>query len=76
MRLQERENERGDLIGELRICLASQRRELRTLDGIEQTELRLDHAWVRLVSAEFGRDCLVQVDHVLNAEVAHACVSR
>jgi len=71
-RLQECEDECRNLVGELRVCLAAESRDLGALHRVEQTELRFDHAGTRLVSAEFGRDRLVEVDDVLDAEVADA----
>jgi len=49
---------------------------LRTLHGVEQPELRFDHAGMRLGSAELGRDGAMQIDEVLNREVTNAAVSR
>ena len=76
LRLQEREDERGDFVGERRVSLAPEGRDLRTLDGVEEPELRVDDTRVRGVSAEFGADGLVELDDVLNGEVAKAAVSR
>lgn len=76
LRLQQREDERGDLVGERRVSLAAEGRDLRALDGVEQTELRLDDARMRGVSAEFGADGFVQLDDVLDRKVANAAVSR
>ena len=71
-RLQQRENECGDFIGERRICLASERRDLRTLNRVEQAELRFDDARLRLRAAELGADGAMKLDQILNAEIANA----
>jgi hypothetical protein len=42
------------------------------LHRVDQTELRFDDAGMRLVSAEFDRDRPVEVDDVLDAEIADA----
>ena len=76
MCLQQREDERGHLVAELRIRLMSEGHDLRTLHGVEEAELRLHDSGMRLRPAEFGRDRLVQVDDILHAEVANAAVSR
>lgn len=43
---------------------------MRALDGGNETELRLDDAGMRGVAAELRRDGLVQLDEILNGEVA------
>jgi hypothetical protein len=77
MCLQQREDERGHLVGELRIRLAPEGRDLGTLDRVEQTELRLDDAGLRLIAAELQADCAMQLNQIRDAEVARAAaVSR
>jgi len=46
------------------------------LHGVEQTELRLDDARMRLIAAELDADRAMQFDQVGNAQVARAAVSR
>ena len=74
-RLQQREDERGDLVGEAGIGLAPEGRDLRALDGAHQSELRLDYSGMRLVATELRRHRAMQLDHILHAEIAHASVS-
>lgn len=74
--LQQGEDEGRDLVGERWIRFAAEGRHLRPLDGVEETELRLDDTGMRLRSAELGADGAMQVDEVLNREVANASVSR
>jgi len=45
------------------------------LHRIDQPELRLDDTRMRLIAAEFGGDAFVELDDVLNRQVANA-VSR
>ena len=73
---EEREEERGHLLGERRIGLAAERRHLRPLHGVHEAELRVDHAGVRLRAAELRGDGAVQLDDVLHRQVADATVSR
>ena len=73
---QEREEKRGDFVRKRRIRFASERRHLRALHGVDQTELRFDDAGMRLRSAEFGADRAMQVDEVLYRQITNAPVSR
>ncbi|HWW61083.1 MAG TPA: hypothetical protein VN181_06940 [Thermoanaerobaculia bacterium] len=70
--MQQREDERRDFVGERWIRFASERRDLRALDGVEETELRVDDAGVRLIAAELEADGFVQVDEILNREITNA----
>ncbi len=74
-RLKQRENERRNLVGKLWVGLATKRGHLGALHGIEQPELRLDDSGMRLRTAELGRDCFVQIDEILDAQVTDAAVS-
>jgi hypothetical protein len=50
---------------------------LRTLDGVDETELRFDDARMRLRSAKLGTDGAMEIDEILNRQVASAAaVSR
>ena len=51
-----RVEERGHFVGERRVGLAAEHRHLRALDGIEQTELRVDDAGMCLVAAKLDAD--------------------
>jgi len=74
---QQREKKRGDFVGERRIGFAAEGRDLRTLDGVDETELRFDDAGMRLRSAELGTHRAMEIDEILNGEVARrAAVSR
>jgi hypothetical protein len=75
--LQEREDQRRRLVGERLEGLAAEGGDLRALNGADETELRLDDARLRGVPAELRGDGLVQVDQILNGQVARAAaVSR
>src|SRR5207237_164087 len=73
--LQQREQKRGDFLRERWIRFSPERRHLRTLHRIDQTELRFDDAGLRLIAAELGADRAMQLDEILDAEVTNA-VSR
>jgi hypothetical protein len=75
-RLQKSEDEGCDFVGEGGIGLASEGGHLRALHGADETELRLDHAGMRLIAAELRGDGAMQLDDVLDAEIANAAVSR
>jgi len=49
---------------------------LRTLNGIDQTELRFHDAGMRLRSAKFDAYGAMEVDQILNGEIANAAVNR
>ena len=49
---------------------------MRALDGVEKAELRFDDARLRLRSAELRAHRAVQVDEILNRQIASAAVSR
>lgn len=72
---QERKHECGDFLGERRVGFASEGCHLRALHGVDQPELRLDDTGLRLISAELGADGLVQVDEILNGQIANTAVS-
>src|SRR5437016_4074116 len=67
---QQREQERCDFVGERWIGLATERRDLRPLYGVDQTKLRVDHTRVSLRPAKFGADCSMDLDKVLNRQIA------
>ena len=69
---EKREQKCRNLVGERGVGLAAEHRHLRALDGVEQPELRVDHAGIRLVAAELDADRAVQFDQILNAEVSRA----
>jgi len=48
---------------------------LRTLHGVDEPELRLDDARMRLRASELNADCAMKIDEVLNGEVADAAVN-
>jgi len=48
---------------------------LRSLDGVDQSELRVDHAGMRLRAAEFDTDRAMKIDEILNRQIASAAVS-
>lgn len=73
--LKEREEERGDFLGERRVRIAAEDRRLRTLDRIDQAELRLDDAGVRLMTAKLGGNRAVKLNHVLGSQVANSGIS-
>lgn len=74
---QKSEEKRGDLFREGGIGLASECRDLRTLDGVDQAELRLHHAGMGGGAAELRADGAVQLDQILNGQIADAAaVSR
>ena len=58
------------------VGLTPEGRYLWALDGIEQAELRLHHAWMGLVATEFRAHRAMQLDEILNGEVVHAAVNR
>ena len=70
------EEKRCDFFRESRIGLPSERRDLRTLHGVDQTELRLHDAGVCGGAAEFRADCAMQLDQILDREITNAAVSR
>src|SRR5437762_1520246 len=72
---QKREQKRGDFVGKRWVRFAAEGGDLRTLDGVHQTELRFDDAGMRLRSSEFETHCAMEIDEVLNGEIANAAVS-
>ena len=70
------EDERSDFFWERCIRLASERGHLGALNGVEKSELRFDDAWLRLMAAELRADCAMQIDEILNRQIAYAAVSR
>ena len=72
---QECEDEGGHFVGERRIRFPAERRDLRTLNGVEKSELRFDDAGLRLVAAELRADRAMEIDEVLNGQIADAAVS-
>ena len=72
----QREHECCDFLRERRIGLTSERCDLRTLNGVEKSELRFDDARLRLIAAELRADCAMQIDEILNRQIAYAAVSR
>ena len=73
---EQREKKCGDLLRERWVSFAAEGRHLRTLDGIDQPELRFDDAGMRLRAAEFDADCAMKIDEILDGEVANAAVNR
>ena len=73
---QERKKKRRDLVRKRWVSLAAECRHLRTLDGVDQSELRLDHAGMGLRAAELDAYGAVKIDQVLNGQVTNAAVSR
>src|SRR5436305_5559760 len=73
---EEREEERGHFVRERSVRLTAQHRHLRSLDGVEQSELRVDDAGMRLIAAKLDADRAMQFDQVSDAEVSSAAVSR
>jgi len=74
---QQRKKKRRDLVRERRIRLAPEGRDLRPLDSVDQTELRIDNAGMRRCAAELEADSPVNLDEILNRQVARAAaVSR
>jgi len=76
LRGKKREDERRHFVRERWIRFPAERRDLRALNSIEKPELRLDDAWLRLIAAELRADCAMQIDEILNGEIANAAVSR
>lgn len=72
LRGKKREDERGHFVRERWIRFPTERRDLRALNSIEKTELRLDDARLRLIAAELRADCAMQIDEILNGEVTDA----
>ena len=70
--LQEGEDKRSDFVREGRVRLAAQSRDLGTLHGIHQPELRLDHARRGLIPPELDADRAVQFDEILDRQIANA----
>ena len=73
---QQGEKKGRHFVGKRRIRFATQGRDLRPLHGVDQSELRLDHSRMRLRSAELDADRAMQLDQILNREIANAAVSR
>jgi len=73
---EQREKKRGDFVRKRRIRFAAEGRDLRALDGVDQSELRLDHAGMCLRAAEFNAHCAMKIDEILDGEIANAAVSR
>ena len=66
-----------DRVEERGVGLAAEHGHLRTLHGIDEPELRLDDAGLRLIAAELQADGAVQLDEIGDAEVSRtAAVSR
>ena len=74
---QQRKQKRRDLVGKRRVRLAAEGCDLRTLNGVDETELRLDDAGMCGRSTEFRADRAVNLDQILDGEVARSsAVSR
>ncbi len=73
---QQGEQKRRHFVGKRRIGLASKGRDLRPLDGIDETELRFDYARMCLRSSELDAHCAMEIDQVLNGEITNAAVNR
>ena len=56
------EKKSRDFVGKRRIRLAAECCHLGSLDGVEQSELRLHHSGMGLRAAEFDTDRAVQLD--------------
>ena len=69
---EKREDERGDFVGERRIRFASERRDLWALNCVEKSELGFDDAGLRLISAELRADGAMEIDEILNGQIADA----
>ena len=74
--LEKGENERGGLVGERGKRFLAESGQLRTLDGVRETELGIDHAGMCLRSAELRANGFVKIDDVLHRQVTNASVSR
>ncbi len=72
---QKGKQERGDFVGKRWVRFAAKGGDLRTLDGVDETELRFDDAGMRLRSSEFETHCAMEIDEVLNGEIPNAAVS-
>ena len=72
---QQRKQKSSDLVRKRRIGFATEGRHLGSLDGVDQSELRFHHAGVRLRSAEFDAHCAMEIDQILNGEIAGPAVS-
>jgi hypothetical protein len=72
---QKRKQKRGDFIGKRWVRLAAEGGDLRTLDGVDETELRFDDARMRLVASEFETHGAMKIDEILNREIPNAAVS-
>jgi hypothetical protein len=72
---QKREEKGGDFVGKRWVRFAAERSDLGTLDGIDQTELRIDDSGMRLRASEFETHCAMQIDDILNGQIANAAVS-
>ena len=70
-----REDEGRYFVRKIGISLTSEGGDLRTLHGIEQSELRLDDTGLRLRASEFRADRAMQFDEILNGEITDAAVS-
>jgi hypothetical protein len=49
---------------------------LRSLDGVDQSELRIDDPWMRLRAAKFDADRAMKIDEILDGEISDAAVNR
>ena len=74
--MQQREHERGDLLRKRPVSLAAERRHLRALHGGEQAVLMFHNAGLSGRSTELRRYRLVELDQILDGQVACAAVSR
>lgn len=73
--LQKREEERRHFLREGRIGLAAERRHLRPLHRLHESELRFDDTGMCLMTAKLRADGLVQVDEILNSEITRTALS-
>ena len=74
--LKERKDERRGFLREGRVGILPEDRRLRTLNRVHESELRLDETGEGLAPAELRRHRAMQLDQLLNTEVANPAVSR
>jgi hypothetical protein len=72
---QQCKKKRRDFVGKRRVRFAAEGGDLRTLNGIDEAELRFDDAGMRLRPSEFKTHCAMQIDEILNGEISNAAVS-
>jgi hypothetical protein len=46
------------------------------LHGIQQSELRVDDAWICLIAAKLDADAAMQLDDILNCQVTGPAISQ